>query len=133
MNINQIRAEEDGKILAIPEVAEILDRKRRNTPLCFDAVKKLVEALQPGMARQANLERYGGGWRLRFSLYGGDGVPRRKSIVIEDVAAMTWVRDFLAQSRLKRGEHMAKLRIQKLYKSWGMTEEDDGDALNEFP
>lgn len=117
MDITKIMTGHDSAVTADPEIASILNQKRRNSPLGFEAVKKLMEALQPGMARQANLEQYKEGWRLRFSLYDDTGTAQRKSIVIEDISIMEWVREFLTKSRQKRSDYMRDLRLQELFKS----------------
>lgn len=117
MNLNVI-PNDDASLLDDQDIAEILTPKRRRAPLRFAAVKKLVYALKPGTERQANLERYGLYWRLRFSLRGEGGEYSRKSIVIEDVLTMEWVRDYLHQARIERIEFKNRLAIEEHRRRW---------------
>jgi hypothetical protein len=126
MRRDEIMAEEDKKMLADKEVAMLLASKRRNIPLGFAEVKKLVQALQLGMARQANLEKYASLWRLRFSLFDASGGKRRRSIVIEDAETMEWVRDFLAEARPKRSQYRSDLDFQAINEYWRKREEEEG-------
>lgn len=109
MSLEKVRAAEDRNILSNPEIAMMIGAKCRKTPLDFDQVKTLVLALLPGKARQANLERYDGGWRLRFSIFDADGVKRRKSVILGDADTALWVKDFLAGARKERTAYICGL------------------------
>lgn len=116
MKFDKLQSDDDSKTLADPVIAEFFGQKRRNIPLEFTEVKNLIQALHPGMARQANLERYADKWRLRFSLYDEGGGARRRSIIIKDAATMEWVRDFLDQARKKRKDYKHELWLQRFNK-----------------
>lgn len=117
MNLNTI-THNDGSLFDDPDIAEALASKRRNRPLSFTIIKKLVQALKPGMERQANLERYGQHWRLRFSLRSGDGKYTRRSIVIEDVLTAGWVRDYLQHARGERQAFKHEMAVKEHRKRW---------------
>ena len=117
MNLNTIILD-DSLLFDNPDVAEILTPKRHNKPLRFAAVKKLVEALKPGRERQANLERYGRYWRLRFSLRIGGGKYSRRSIVIEDVLTAEWVREYLHNARGERRTFKHELTVKEHRERW---------------
>lgn len=125
MNDRQISYLEDAEVVALPEVARLLKVKRRNMPMRFADVKTLTEALQPGMARSANLERYGNAWRLRFTLRLDGGIRTRRSILIYDILTMKWVRDYIAWARSKRREYKSELGSRWLKKRW----EENGEQF----
>lgn len=108
----------DEEILAIPEVAQLLDAKRRNTPLTFAELKTLVKALQPGMARPANLERFGEFWRLRFTLQPEMGRCIRRSVVIDDPLVKDWVADYIDWARSKRRKYRFEATSRRLRERW---------------
>lgn len=118
---------EDEEILAIPEVLRLLNVARRKQVLKFTEIKTLVKALQPGMARSANLERYGEFWRLRFVLRLNGGTRIRKSIVVSDSLDMAWVADYIKWARSKRREYRAGVATIRFQKRW----EDGGNELAE--
>lgn len=108
----------DDEIVALPEVAPLFDVKRHNTPMTFAQIKTLVKALQPGMARAANLERYGHVWRLRFALR-LDGSKRvRRSILIADAETLMWVREYFDWARSKRQEYKSEAAAIRFKKFW---------------
>lgn len=117
MNLNTI-SHDDSSLSDDPDIAELLKSKRRSRPLRFAAVKKLVAALKPGKERQANLERYGPYWRLRFSLRIGDGRYARRSIVIEDVLTAEWVRDYIHRARSERRAFKHELTVREHRRRW---------------
>ncbi|MCD7896484.1 MAG: hypothetical protein LUG50_07375 [Planctomycetaceae bacterium] len=122
MNEPEIRYQTDDEIFALPDVARLMTPKRRNRPMKFPEVKTLVEALQPGMARAANLECYGQFWRLRFLLRVNGSRCVRRSILIDDALTMEWVRDYIDWGRSKRREYkadVASIEFQKWWESGG--------------
>lgn len=132
MNLNTVPHDDSG-LFDNAEIAEILTPKRRNKPLRFAAVKKLVEALRPGRERQANLERYGLYWRLRFSLRNGDGMYSRKSIVIEDVLTAEWVREYLHHARSERRAFKQELTVREHRRRWLEAGVDPDTLLTRMP
>lgn len=122
MNLDTIEGVDDAALLNDPEIAEILTTRRRGRPLRFAQVRKLVEWLQMGHKRHANLEANGTGhwgrWKLRFSLRDDKGGIKRKSIVIDDALVADWVRDYLAQARKERSAYRAELQKQESRKRW---------------
>jgi Site-specific recombinase XerD len=123
-----IACREVEEALAIPEVAELLSVKRRNTPLGLAEVKALVEALQPGMAVAANLEHYGPVWRLRFTLRLNEGKPVRRSVVISDASVVEWVGRYVRWARSKRQEYKSAMSAIRFKKFW---EKEGGKELAE--
>lgn len=97
-----------------PEVARILGIKRRNESPSWPEIKRMLNILRPGMTRRANLERYGHGWRLRFSIRDENGGLVRKSLIIEEPWMEDVVRDYLNRARQNRREHRSELRIREL-------------------
>lgn len=104
--------------LSCGELHELLQIGHRSKPLCLAEVKALVNTLRPGLERQANLERYGLVWRLRFSMDNEDGKSVRRSIVINDAATMEWVREYLVWARENRRAYKRELSLKCWRESW---------------
>jgi len=89
------------------ELARHLPPVKRHAYLDADAVRRLVEALKPGLSAAANLEKYRGGWRLRITLNRPEGGVTRRSITLPDPDTAGWVRDRLTQARTEWREQRA--------------------------
>ena len=90
------------------ELARHLPPAKRHAYLDPDAVRRLVEALKPGLNAAANLEKYRGGWKLRITLSKPTGGVVRRSITLPDCdRTVAWVRERLAQARVAWREQRA--------------------------
>jgi len=95
------------------ELARHLPPERRHAYLDADAVRRLVEAVRPGLLVAANLERYKDGWRLRITLNRSIGGVTRRSVTLPDDDTASWVREHLMQARAEWREQRADHGIKQ--------------------
>jgi hypothetical protein len=82
------------------ELARHLPPPGRHAYLDAATVRRLVEAVEPGLKAAANLERYRGGWRLRIMLNKPGGGATRRAVTLPDDETAAWVRDYLVRARV---------------------------------
>jgi hypothetical protein len=94
------------------EIQKLFPPQGRHGFLDADAVRRLVETLQPGLKCQGNVERtYNGTWRLRVTANLVDGKRSRRGITLPDDGTAAWVREYIALAQLKRRQEYAEKAV----------------------
>jgi hypothetical protein len=82
------------------ELMEHFPPVRSRKRLKFADVKRMVEAVRPGLDVPANLERHPCGWRLRVTFNKPNGGVVRRGITLPDDETAAWVAEYLEGARM---------------------------------
>lgn len=95
------------------EVQTLFPPLGRHAFLDAIAVRRLVEAVQPGLKCQGNVERsQNNTWRLRVTLALVNGKRFRRGITLPDDETTTWVREYIEKAKRQRRLKSAESSIQ---------------------